>query len=214
MSDELLHRVRTLLSDHVNKSLSADDQAFMNHWLRDHLDQHPALQDELRWLTLTREQLRQSVPAVDPEAGWHELLARIEAAPRPASASTGVASPASPWEAFLAWWSRPALAMAMTLVVLMQSAALWWLWPSAGGEVRPMSSPTSTITGQVVLQLVFQDQASVAQVRAALVQVQAQVVDGPGALGVWRVAVPARAASQALATLRAHPSVEQVEVAP
>ena len=108
MSNTSLHKVRELWPGYLNKTLSADDQVFMNNWLHDHGPDHPEFQQELEWLALTREQLRQSTPVAGPEAGWHELLARIDAQPRPLAMPQGHAT-AGLLARCVAWLSAPAL---------------------------------------------------------------------------------------------------------
>jgi hypothetical protein len=100
-------------------------------------------------------------------------------------------------------------------VLTVQLGAIVWLSRSDDESARPMSAPSAaTAADAAVLQVVFKDQASVAQVRAALAAAGATVVDGPGALGVWRVRVERNAAAAALGVLRQQAAVEQAVLAP
>jgi len=217
MSNTSLHKVRELWPGYLNKTLSADDQVFMNNWLHDHGPEHPEFQQELEWLALTREQLRQSTPVAGPEAGWHELLARIDAQPRPLAMPQGHAT-AGLLARCVAWLSAPAFATSLAILALVQSLALWMLWPGEQDAVRLMSSsPASSATQpHITLQITFQEQATVAHVRAALTSVHAQVIQGPSALGVWQAQVPAMSSPELkslIVKLQSQAAVESVAVA-
>jgi hypothetical protein len=213
MSSNLLHKVRRLLPGYVNKTLAADDQVFMDQWMRDESNQHPALLDEMRWLALSREQLREVTPAVAADAGWHQLLARIDAQPRRQSAPPGWLDKTR--SRLRGWWATPVVGFAAAAVLTVQLGAIAWLSRSDDDAARPMSAPAATVAADAaLLQVVFKDQASVAQVRAALAAAGATVVDGPGALGVWRVRVARNAAAAALTALRQQAAVEQAVLAP
>jgi hypothetical protein len=217
MSNTFLHKVRELWPGYLNKTLSADDQVFMNNWLHDHGPEHPEFQQELAWLVLTREQLRQATPVPGPEAGWHELLARIDAQPRqhviqPPPLPTGLLARC------MAWLSAPAFAASLVILALVQSLALWMLWPGQQDTVRLMSSSPASSAAQshITLQITFEEQATVAQVRAALSSVHAQVILGPSALGVWQAQVPAMpspALKSLIVKLQSQAAVESVAVA-
>jgi hypothetical protein len=216
MSNTSLHKVRELWPDYLNKTLSADDQVFMNNWLHDHGPEHPEFQQELAWLALTREQLRQATPVAGPEAGWHELLARIEAQPRPHALQAHV--PAGLLARCVAWLSAPAFATSLAILVLVQSLALWMLWPSEQDAVRLMSSSPASSAAQphITLQITFSEQATVAQTRAALSSVHAKIIQGPSALGVWQAQVPAMpspALKSLIVKLQSQAAVESVAVA-
>lgn len=217
MSNTSLHKVRELWPGYLNKTLSADDQVFMNNWLHDHGPEHPEFQQELAWLALTREQLRQATPVPGPEAGWHELLARIEAQPR-LHVMQQAPSPTGLLAKCVAWMSAPAFATSLAILALVQSLALWILWPGEQNAVRLMSSSPSSSAAQahVTLQITFQEQATVAQIRAALSSVHVQVIQGPSALGIWQAQVPAMpspALKSLIVKLQSQAAVESVAVA-
>lgn len=211
MNPSTLSRVRQLLPAYLNKTLDADDQAFMETWMREQSRLHPELLEEMRWLELSRAQIRELPPVVDPQAGWHELLSRIDAQPR-AQRSRLAASPT--WlDKLRLWWRMPVAAYAVLALLLVQSLTLTWLaWPD---DTRLMSStPPSVDAQQVIVQVVFKDTATVAMLRQAITGVDGAVVDGPGALGLWRISVPQAQAQQALATLQNDPAVDHAVLAP
>jgi len=218
MSNTSLQKVRELWPGYLNKTLSADDQVFMDHWIHTHGPEHPEFQHELNWLALTRDQLKQATPLADPEAGWHELLARIEAQPKP-QAQTPASEPQGLLAKCLSWLATPALATSLAVVAVTQSLALWMLWPGEQDSVRLMSSSpaaSATATDRITLQITFHEQATVAQVRTSLSAVHAQLIQGPSALGVWQAqvpAMPAPALKSLLAKLQSQAAVESVAVA-
>lgn len=219
MSNTSLQKVRELWPGYLNKSLAADDQAFMDHWIHTHGPEHPEFQHELNWLALTRQQLRQATPQIDPEAGWHELLARIDAQPK-AHAAPLVEKRPSLLAMCLSWLSSPALATSLAVLAVVQSLALWMVWPSES-SVRLMSSAApsasqASASPTITLQIAFHDKATVAQVRAALSSVNAQLTQGPSALGIWQAQVPvmsAPALQSLVVKLQSQAAVESVAIA-
>lgn len=81
-----------------------------------------------------------------------------------------------------AWF--PALAVAATLVIVVQAVIIAGLWQSPSGTITPLGSALSQ---EVVLQVRFAASATEAQIRAAIGEVHGRFVDGPGALGVYRI---------------------------
>lgn len=63
-------------------------------------------------------------------------------------------------------------------------------------NVEPQTAVVAPASGEkgnpdsITLAVVFKDKATLKQMRQLLDSVQAQVVGGPGAIGVWEVAVP------------------------
>jgi hypothetical protein len=212
-------RFRDLLPGHLNKTLSADDQGFMDKWTNDPAQLPPELQDEAQWLAMVRDQLRASAPRAEPELGWHELLARIEAEPRSArQMGPGQAEPAGREHGLKGWWrwlQRPALAYAMLALLVGQTALLTWSWwPQGDARLMSAAPPASVAPDTLRLDVLWHPQATAEQMQAALQLARGQVLSGPSALGLWQVAVPLEQADAAVAALRAHPAVAQVGRAP
>lgn len=171
--------------------------AYANHTLdpaeQPALDAHLAdcdrCREELDWLTTLRAGMQaEPLPAVD-ELGLARLMREVKAEQRPARAATSAPS----------WW-RGAMAAAV-LVMLVQFGVIAVQWqPDAG--YQPLSE-----TGQEVgpvLQVRFAPAASLAEIQALLEQIEGRIVDGPGALGLYRIALPEEADHKAaLATLKA-----------
>jgi len=102
-------------------------------------------------------------------------------------------------------WLRPALAAAVAAMVV-QAALIGWLWTTRAPVMEPLGEG---VPAGVVLQVRFDPAAPEARIRAFLQDHDAVVIDGPSALGVYRVrlrGVRARdgeAAARALAEFRA-----------
>jgi len=62
---------------HVNGTLSAVDQA----WVEDYVRSRPEAHAELAWYALLQEKIRADAPPVPPEAGLERLLHRIRKSP-------------------------------------------------------------------------------------------------------------------------------------
>lgn len=168
-----------------------------------------ASQAERRWLKRTREQLRAATPEFDEARHWQRMSARVQAEkawrsltrrPRVARSSRDV------WRALLVY----ALGAASAAGVILTMIPL----PATRVEVVPLGAPAPAAPANMwVFDVVFRDEATAAQIRAALQDAGAEVVGGPSALGVWRVAVPAERAAQARQRLAAQPAVESVSEA-
>jgi len=97
------------------------------------------------------------------------------------------------------WW-RPALAAA-AVVIAAQGALLAAFWASEPAIVPLAGKRTDGVHAQIQ----FQPTATEAQIRALLQEAGATVVDGPGALGIYRIRL--EKPDLALARLRARPDV-------
>ncbi|MGC9162982.1 MAG: hypothetical protein ACP5F9_05470 [Thiomonas sp.] len=180
----------------------------------------PRSEAERLWLARSAEQLRAQRDTLDVSANWSriaqhlhtsEATASPQQTPRPhrATATGLVALGAwlSRWRQGLAGFAVGATAaavMAFTLGPALHGSA------QTGTALQPLgqSQPASAETAR--LQIVFRDQASIAEVRAALQAAGASVRDGPSRLGVWQVEVPKAQASAALAQLAKSAVVEHV----
>lgn len=100
-------------------------------------------------------------------------------------------------------------AIAAALVIALQGGLLLTQWRDTADEASYQALSTET-SSQTVLQVQFAPTATVAQIQALLDGLNARIIDGPSAIGLYRVALPADADIQAaLQTLR---SARQVVV--
>ncbi len=225
-----LDAVRSLLPWYAADTLAGAERQFVADWLADHGDDHPDITTELNWLRRTAQQTRELAAAQLPaaDAGLNQLLARIGREPaRPPTAAAAPASPLaappSPWQRLSQWLAdalapRPVLAFGLVAVLLVQVAVISGLLSREPAEQQPLGG-SSTGTGQladrVILAVAFSATAREADMRLALQRAQGQIIAGPSALGLYRVAVPKAQAEAAEAALRASaPTVESVQREP
>ncbi len=178
-------RLRQELPWLVNGSLPGAEREAIEHALQ----QHPALRAEREFFERLRSAVRDQPTATPGEAGWQRLRGQLAAAPvatRPAANDR--------------WW-RP-LAIAASVLFAVQAVWVWGPFHGDAGYAPLGATAPRPGADQVLLQVRPRADARVGDWQALLVQVNAQVVSGPGAAGVWRVAVPRAQADAALAALR------------
>jgi hypothetical protein len=213
-----LERVRELLPLHVAGVLQGPERAFVEQWLQQHADAHPDITAELAWLRTTAAQARANAEEWGSEAGLGELMARIEAERRLAASQAAAAAAPASWLAWLGLLAprRPALALGVAAVVLTQAAIIGSLLTRAPAEQEPLAGGVAVpLRDSVVFSIAFKPGAREAELRTLLDAAGAQVVAGPSALGLWRVAVPKARADAAAAAWQAAPAlVESVQREP
>ncbi|MEO1687651.1 MAG: hypothetical protein AAFU61_07080 [Pseudomonadota bacterium] len=197
----------------------------------------PALAAEIAALASARARFAQDAEAAGArrEAGWRRLSAALALetqAPRPlasrpqaptplapdspvpgslASDAKPVAAPRAanddrPW--------RPSLAQAAGIAIL--AVGLWQA--TVVPLLRPLDEGYRTV-GEAAetasLQVLFRADAPLGEVSALLRDLDARVVDGPGALGLWRLSFEGTAARDAAAeALGARPDLVETVAAP
>jgi anti-sigma factor RsiW len=150
-----------LLAWYANETLELAERAIVD----EHLKNCERCRDEVVFLRA----LRRGVKAVGEtnapgELGLKRLMRDVRA--RPATERN--------------WW-RPALAAA-AVVIVVQAALLATFWPRESGI-----TPLGGTKRDGVVQIQFQPTATEAQIRALLQETGATLIDGPGALGVYRI---------------------------
>ncbi len=199
-------QVREWLPWFAAGTLAPAEQQFVHAWLDRNGAQHASITAELNWLRRTATQARELVHAHSPapDAGLVELMARIGAERRRAApAASGAFRPFRLWLADLLA-PRPALAFAVVAMLLLQAAVIGSLMTREPAEQVPLGGATSAIgapADSVWLSVAFHANAREADIRAALARAGAQIVGGPSALGLYRVAVHKAQADAAMAAL-------------
>lgn len=162
------HEIEELLPAYVNGTLNKDQQGAVEAYLAE----HPDARAEVEWLReLRRGMCKLSQENSPGELGWHRLRRSLQKENTAASTHN------------TAWW-KPAMAAA-ALVVVLQITLLISFNP--GNDVfRPLSG--SVDAGQIV-QVKFRSTASEAQIRELLLRVDGQIVEGPSAIGLYRVRI-------------------------
>lgn len=157
-----------LLPWHANGTLAGEERAAVEA----HLAHCGRCRQELEFLRALRDGIqRQGAEASPGELGLKRLRRDLDAA-------APEATPERPW------W-RPALATA-ALVIIVQGVLLLNLWQT---DTAPGITPLGEAGGSL-LQVRFDPQAREAQIRALLREVGAVIVDGPSAVGLYRLRLP------------------------
>ncbi len=180
--------VEALLSWYVNGTLTEEERAQVTA----HLEHCGRCREEVRFLTGLQQGIKRVADtSVDPELGLKRLMREIDAE-TPARRRTP-------------WW-QPSLAAA-AVVILVQGVLLFNLWQRdddigvrLAGEAPPAEA--------VILQIQFDADAREEEIRALLRALDARFVDGPSAVGLYRIELSGvtpgdeRALARALNTLR------------
>lgn len=171
-----------LLPWYVNGTLAEGEKARVERYL----DESPAACQELAFLQQVAARSREDQPEPPGELG----LVRLRRDIRRQKLGKGTMS---------GWW-RP-VAIAASLVLAIESGFLIWQ-QDVTTDYRPAGSAAAEV------QITFVPQASEQNIRALLQQVGAEIVGGPGKLGVYHLSFDSSAdIEQALARLRANDRV-------
>ena len=235
MTPANVEHARHLIPGFLKKSLSDNDKEWMTQFLNQlrasasqgiDADISIGFEQEMAWIEQTQTQLAQHDPVFDTQQGWQRMRSLLESEvttqiPRPSLAHQVIT-----WiQAFIhvrsqKWvdlWKKPlvgALASAMIVGQMGLLAAMVRMTYNAMPQPTTvsLSSGESAPPDSAVLAVVFKDQATQLDMRTLLDGLQAQVVGGPGAIGVWQVSVPKDKLSEALQSLGRAKIVESVEV--
>jgi hypothetical protein len=149
---------------------------------------------ELAWLQSLRSSVAELESAPAPgEFGLNRLMRDIRRRPKQPDRRR---------------WFAPALAASLAVVAL-QGVLIAHLWTRTE-NIAPLGR---TIVDADVLQIRFEPRATEADIRGALQAIGASLIDGPGALGIYRVRLDPGASgkpiqmSQAIAILKARPGI-------
>jgi len=130
-----------------------------------HLQSCERCRQEVAWLQNLRTQVKDDTAGSPGELGLHRLL-------REAKAQKSAARQ---------WW-RPALAAAAVVIVIQSAVLINFL--NRPAAITPLGGPAAE---GVVLQVKFAPNATEAQIRELLQKTGTTFIDGPGALGVYRL---------------------------
>jgi hypothetical protein len=223
-----IERAKHLIPGYLKKTLSGDDKEWMAQFLNTVQSLGAAnaaateFTQEMAWVQRTQEHLAQSSPAFDAQAGWQRMQNRL-ATPSPASAPQRERNVLQ-WikaqfrarvERLVRLWQKPIVAATASAMIIGQMgllAAVVRYTYNVEPQAAVVAPASGSKTGQdtVVLALVFKDKATAEQMRKLLDSVQAQVVGGPGAIGVWEVAVPKDKLNEAMKAFNTSKILESV----
>lgn len=227
-----IERARDLIPGLLKKTLAANDKEWMTQFL-DSLNRQGGtiaveFAQEMAWVERSQEQLADDAPAFDAQAGWQRMQSRLDAPmsvadPKP-HVKKAASSPAASWvktqihnwiNNAVAWWRKPVVGVLASAMIVAQMGLLVAVvkqmnqLQTTSVGVTPASNAPS-LEGLAVLSIVFKDRASLLEVRTLIDSVQGRVVDGPGALGVWLVAVPKDKLDASMKRLGAAKAVESI----
>ena len=217
------HEAARLLAWYVNDTLSAEQ----SHRVAEHLDQCATCRADAAALGPLRTLLRTpSTVEYTPQAGFAQLLARIDAAEQPAALAAATASTPPAKQPLHRGWRGPTRWLAAAVVV--QAVALGVMATAllggrgATNESAPYQTLTSTapatpaISDRAALRVVFAPTMTLADLQQLLRSHQLSAVAGPSEAGLYTLALPSTGRSadelQALLQrLRADPRVRFAE---
>lgn len=225
-----IERARHLIPGFLKKTLGTYDSEWMAQFLNTLRSQGgPVLaefEQEMAWVERTQQHLAQTSPVFDAQAGWQRMQGRLDAATEKIVVSAP-AAPARPRSAMqwvksqfrarvdktIRWWQKPIVAVMGSAMIIGQMGLLAALVRYTY-NVEPQAAIVAPASGEkglpdsITLAVVFKDNATLKQVQELLASVQAQVVGGPGAIGVWEIAVPKDKLNDAMKVFGASKIVE------
>lgn len=185
--------IELMLPWYVNGTLSADERAQVDRYMRE----HPEMAHQL---DLVREEMDVTIAANEALNPAHagaldRLLTRIDAEDGPQRETDGGLVGAGWLGGWLSAFSSPALRLAAVgaaIVIIAQAVAIGSL--TTGGDRTPRyetaSGPSAVeegVTDGTRLLLAFTDTATAAQITALLSEIEATVISGPRAGGFFEV---------------------------
>lgn len=221
MSEESLidmPRLQALLPSYVNSTASASERLYVKNVLA----QSAQARTALAWHEALAEKVINDVDAVPSDLGWAKLRAKARLTGHAQTLDKlNAAAGAENWRRraidLLApcmphrWLPAPALGSVCALLVAVVAGQGYLLVQSSSAEsygAARGSQPVGTAKEFPVfaqskyIQLNFKDAVSERDMRLLLVRTGAAIVNGPGQLGDYTVAVPSNELDQALAQFK------------
>lgn len=183
---ELQHHVSELLPWYANGTLPDAQRSEVER----HLGGCEHCRAELAWITRLGADVKAATPRPAGDLGLSRFLERIA----PESNVLPLRRRERPR------WLVPALALAASVLVA-QTLVIGVLLHDRQQTLHTLGGPG--VAQGTLLQVTFTPQATEAQIRLLLASVEARIVDGPGALGVYTVSVPPEHADVAMRGLQA-----------
>jgi hypothetical protein len=224
MNTQDIERAQLLIPGLLKKTLGTDDSKWMAQFLNTLRNQGgPVLaefEQEMAWVERTQQHLTQNSPVFDAQAGWQRMQGRMDAE----TEKVIVSPPASTMRSrsvvqrvkslfrdrvdkAIDWWQKPIVAALASAMIVGQMGLLAIVVRNYY-NVAPQTAIVAPASGEkglpdsITLAVVFNNKATLTQVQQLLGSVQAQVVGGPGAIGVWEIAVPKDKLNEAMKVFR------------
>lgn len=211
-----LERFRSLAFFYACDKLDAKERAWMDQQLAAHPDWQAIVAEEREFASATREAIETSYTERAPLVAFDDLpdAATIAARGQPkGDAATGKRQPLTLAERLRRWWRAPvgrgwAFASVAALALLaglqtMRLAGLEKLAVPTESASTIRGGGASPAPGVPLLQVIFVETTTIAQIRKTLGDLELDVVRGPDEDGMLWLAVPAGDPKKALADLKA-----------
>lgn len=194
-------------------------------WLDAHLREHPDMRAQLEWDEALSAKLEQKIAAMPVLPGWERTERALRAeqatsdvgrtAPEVRAAAVrgpGILDRLSDWLASSLGFAINAQAIAVALVLVQAGVigALAWQYERDYSEIRA-GTQDQTPRGPL-LRVSFREDVRESDLRRALADIGAEIVGGPGQIGVYLVRVKDGDLRAAAQRLRASGTTELVEI--
>jgi anti-sigma factor RsiW len=188
--------MNALIPWYLNGTLSETERAQVEAFLRD----SPEADSELQmWRAVQLDARAQPMAQPGADFGWQRLRRDLKREQRHGSLQS---------------W-RVAAAASVLMIVGLQTAIL--MRQDSGARYEPLSGTLAIPANAWRVQARFAESAAMADINALLLRLDARVISGPSALGIYELALPREAAADAQALrarLAAEPLLLQVVVVP
>jgi hypothetical protein len=239
MTDQDIKRAQALIPSFLKNLLSADDSVWMTQFLSQLQSSDPALAqaftEEMQWVQKTQQHMESTLPHMDINAGWAHLAQQVSQSPS-AQAAARTPTPSqvrsqneSFFELTIRWmkiqalrllglWRKPVVAVLGSAMIVGQMGLLAAVIKQLhhvenSAHVIPASGSKAALPeNSVMVQVVFKDNTSVADIRKLLDLSGAQIIGGPSALGVWEVQIEKAKQTAAIEQISKSKAVESISL--
>lgn len=196
---EKLQHIRAHLPWYVNGTLDMENTREVERAV----SSSPELQAEVDWLKSVQHKMHEEGEQVADDIGLERFNALI------ANEKKGNVTSIMPsqWQQ----WQRPLMAIAATVMVVQMGVIGTLLQNKPDQSLTTLSGSTAPAAdGAMLLQVVFSETATAANIRQSLNQINGEIVAGPGAMGIYTVQVSTKNSADSISQLRKQPGVESV----
>ncbi|MEM6781239.1 MAG: hypothetical protein AAF569_05200 [Pseudomonadota bacterium] len=193
--------VHELLPFYVNGSLEGEEKALVEKAIKD----NPSLENEIKFL----EKLRGKVQTQEFENSPGELgLKRLQKSIAEEKLKNDPIARAQSKITREQNWGWRAAAIAACLLLMLQTVVIFPIWQNA--DLTAAGGPAVHAEGRIV-NVTFAPDAQEENIRNLLLAIEASIVDGPSALGVYQLSIP-KEFEAAIEKLEAHKNlIESVD---